>query len=61
MNVDESIEWIRQRAGQAKFMNEVWLNVQLTTWEASMGFTESVHTLDLITTTNKYRAMGVIK
>ena len=61
MDVNESIEWIRQRAGQAKFMNEVWLNVQLTTWEASMGFTESAHTLDLVTTTEKYRAMGVIK
>lgn len=61
MDVNESIEWIRQQAGQARYMNEVWLNVQLSTWEVSMGFTESAHTLDLVTTTEKYRAMGVIK
>lgn len=61
MDANESIEWIRQQAGQSRYMSEVWLNVQLTTWEASMGFTESVHTLDLVTTTEKYRAMGVIK
>lgn len=61
MDLNDSIKFIRQQANQARYMNEVKLNVMLTTWEASMGFTKSVHTLDLITTTNKYRAMGVIK
>lgn len=61
MDLNESIEWIRQQAGRAKFANEIWLNVQLSTWESSMGFTESAHSLDLVATTAKYREMGVIQ
>lgn len=61
MDLNESIEWIRQRANEARFQNEVWLNVQLTTWCANMGMTEAPHSLDLVETTAKYRAMGVIK
>ena len=51
---------IQRLADQSRFMLEVWLNVQLTTWQDSMGLTEG-HSLDLVTTTEKYRAMGVIK
>jgi len=58
---EQHIDWIRQRGAQAMYANEVWLNVQLSTWEHSMGFTESAHTLDLVTTTEKYRQMGVIQ
>lgn len=62
MDLNESIEWIRQQAGQARYMNEVWLNVQLSTWQAGMGLSpQQGHTLDLAVTTQKYRAMGVIK
>ena len=49
---------IRHAANRARFMNEVKLNVMLTTWEAGMGI--NAHTLDLVDTTEKYRAMGAI-
>jgi hypothetical protein len=51
---------IQRMGAEARFMNEIKLNVLLTTWEAGMGM-ESVHTLDTVTTTDKYRMMGVIQ
>lgn len=59
--VDDHIEWMRNKAGSLRYANEIWLNVKLSTWEHSMGFTKSVHTLDLDTTTEKYRALGFIQ
>jgi hypothetical protein len=55
------VRQIQMQADIARYMNEVKLNVMLTTWESQMGFTESAHSLDLVTTTNKYRMMGVIQ
>lgn len=58
MSVERSkIVW-HGRAFQ--FGNEIWLNVQLTNLSARLGFTEAVHNLDVVTTTEKYRAKGWI-
>lgn len=58
--VNDHLDWIRQHAAQARFMNEIKLNVMLTTMQHDLGLS-NVHSLDVVTTTNKYRAMGVIK
>lgn len=51
---------LRMQAGQARYLNEMWLNVQLTTWE-HYDLGTSVHTLDAVTTAEKFRMMGVIQ
>lgn len=61
MNLNESLEWIRLTANRHRFLAEVKLNVMLTTWEAGYGFDRPVHTMDVVTTTNKFRQMGVIQ
>lgn len=58
--VEQHIEWIRQQAGAARYLNEQWLNVQLSTWEHySLG--SQVHTLTVEGTNEKFRALGFIK
>lgn len=59
--VEDHIDWMKSHGAQIRYLNEVKLNVMLTTWERSMGFEKSVHSLDLMTTTDKYRKMGVIQ
>lgn len=60
MDVNESIEWIRQQAGVARYLNEVKLNVQMTSWAVHAGLGAAL-TMDLVKTTEKFRAMGAIQ
>lgn len=54
------ISEVRKVADVSRYMLEVSLNVMLTSLCHTLGM-EAVHSLDLVDTTNKYRAMGVIQ
>lgn len=58
--LEDHLKWIKSEADVSRYLNEVKLNAMLTTFEARIGLKDHAHTLDIVTTTEKFRKMGVI-
>lgn len=59
--VEDHINWICREADVSRYMNEVKLNVQVTTMAHYMGLVGFSTNHDLVDVTNKYRDLGVIQ
>ena len=58
--ISVELSQIRGMGQVLQYAQEIWLNVQLTGLCARLGFDRPVHNLDVVTTTEKYRAKGWI-
>lgn len=59
-SLEDHLNWIKREADVTRYLNEVKLNVMLSTFESRIGLKTHAHTLDIVTTNEKFRKMGVI-